>query len=282
MPITEILNNREIAVAIWLLIVSIWMLTKRSVRSSILGVFKAMSDKKIIIPIIFMFIYVLVMVIILKRVGYWDYTALKDTIYWFAGTAFVMFVNINKAASEEDYFKNTIIDQIKFVVVLEFVVNLYSFSLPVELIVMPFIALVALTSGYASINPEHKKVKSLLDFILGVFGIILIVFTVKEIVSDFQGILSLKNFRDFSLPVLFTLVFLPFIYILALLIQYESIFIRIKIFNKDQRLVKYTIWKIFLVCKLSLRKLNKFARSVGLIKVNSKEDVEVLLNKFRP
>lgn len=280
MAITEILNNREIAVTIWFFIISVWMLSKRSVRSSVLGVFNAMLDKKIIIPIFFMFIHVLVMLFIFERVGYWDHMAIKDTVFWFVGTAFVTFVNINKATSDEGYFKNTIIDQIKFVVLLEFVVNLYSFNLIAELIVIPIIALVALTSGYASVKPEYKQVKSFLDFILGVFGIVLILFTIKEIGSDFQGFLSLRNLRDFSLPILFTLVFLPFIYILALFIQYESLFVRIKIFNKDQRLAKYTIWKIFLVCQLSLRKLNKFEKSVGVIKVNSKEDVEVLLNKF--
>lgn len=237
-----------------------------------------MSDNKIIIPIAFMFIYVLIMVIIFKQVDFWDYTMFKDTIFWFTGTAFVMFFNFNHA-SEENYFKNTIINQIKFVVVLEFVVNLYSFSLPVELILMPFITLVAMISSYASIKSDHKMVKPFCDFILGIFGIVLIIYTVKEIVSDFQGFITLKNLRDFLLPVLSTLVFLPYIYLLALYSQYESLYRRTLRINKDKRVARYTIWRTFLAYRLNLKKVIKFAKSVGVLHLNNKKDVDALFSK---
>jgi hypothetical protein len=174
-----------------------------------------------------------------------------------------------------------ILDNIKFVLIMEFVVNLYSFSLPAELIVMPAVTFIAMSNVFAESKQEYKKVSKLLNFILGVFGLYLLVFTFREIVLDFQNFATIKNLRDFFLPPLFSIVLLPFVYVMALFMQYEMFFVRIDIANKNSGVTKYAKRKILMACHVNLSKLNKVSKNVGYPKVNNKEDVLEWLKKAK-
>jgi hypothetical protein len=236
MSIINALNNREIATAIWLTIIFLWALSIGGVRRSIPGLLKAFFNWKIFVPSLAMLFYIVAMVLAFKKMGFWDASATKDTILWTLGSAFATYFSLNKVAQDSAYFKNVILDNIKFVLILEFVVNLYSFSLPAELIVIPIVSFIVMANVLAVSKPEYKQVSKLFNFILGVFGLYLLAFTFREIVLDFQNFATLKNLRDFFLPPLFSIVLLPFVYVVALLIQYESFFIRIDFANKNSML----------------------------------------------
>jgi hypothetical protein len=112
-----------------------------------------------------------------------------------------------------------------------------------------------------------------------ILGIVLIVFTLREVVIGFQNLATLKNLRDFFLPVVFTATFLPFVYLMALYMQYETLFIRVDFFNTNLELARYAKRKIFTTCHVNLSKLHKFSKNVGRLTVNSKEDVLILIRK---
>lgn len=281
MNIINALNNREIATAIWLTIILLWALSNSSVRRAILEVLKAFFNKKIVIPLIAMLLYIIFMVLAFKKIGFWDVSATKDTILWTLGSAFATYFSINKVAQDSSYFKNVILDNIKFVLIMEFVVNLYSFSLPAELIVMPVATFIAMSNVFADSKEEYKKVSKLLNFILGVFGLYLLAFTFREIVLDFQNFATIKNLRDFLLPPLFSIVLLPFVYVMALFMQYEMLFVRIDIANKNSDFTKYAKRRILVACHVNLSKLNKVSKNAGYPKVNNKEDVLEWLKKAK-
>lgn len=263
------------------MIAFLWALSISSVRHSIPDLLKIFFGKKIIVPFVVMLLYIFLMVIIFKEVGFWDISATKDTILWTMGTAFATFFNLNKVAGDENHFKNAILDNIKFILILEFIVNLYSFNLAIELVVIPIVSFIVMTNAYAGLKPEYKQVKTLLDYALGLFGLFLIAFTFRELVVDFQNFATLKNLRDFFLPPLFSIVFLPFVYLMALYMQYESLFTRIDFANKNSDLAKYAKRKIFTTCHVNLSKLNKLSKNAGFPRVNSKDDVLALMKKAK-
>lgn len=277
MNITDYLNNREIATIIWLSIIFLWTLTQPTVRSSIGKVLESFLAKKILLVTSCMFLYIFLMILAFERIGFWDISAIKETIVWIFGVAFVMFIHLNKAAGDESYFRKIIIDSIKFIIVLEFIINLYSFNFIAELIIVPVVILIALMSGVSSSKPEYKQVKILLDYLLGIFGIVLIIFTFYRIVTDFQNFATLNNLRDFLLPILFTIAFLPFTYMMALFIKYESVFIRIDIVNTNKDLARYAKQKIVMACHINLRKLNRLSKEAKMLRFNDKDDVSALL-----
>lgn len=273
MNIINALNNREIATAIWLTIILLWALSNSSIRRAILEVLKAFFNKKIVIPLIAMLLYIFFMVLAFKKIGFWDVSATKDTILWTFGSAFATYFSLNKVAQDSAYFKNVILDNIKFVLILEFVVNLYSFSLPAELIVMPIVSFIVMANVLAESKPEYKPVNKLFNFILGVFGLYLLAFTFREIVLDFQNFATLKNLRDFFLLPLFSIVLLPFVYVMALFMQYEMFFVRINIANRNLDNAKFAKRKVIAACHINLSKLNRVSKKAGYPKVNDKKDV---------
>ena len=273
MSIIKALNNREIATAIWLTIIFLWALSISGVRRSIRDLLKVFFNKKIFIPLIAMLLYIMCMVVVFEKIGFWDESATKDTILWTLGSAFTAYFSLNKVAQDDGYFKNAILDNLKFVLILEFVVNLYSFSLPAELIVIPIVSFIVMLNAFAESKPEYKQVSKLLNFILGVFGLYLIAFTFREIVLDFQNFASLKNLRDFFLPIFLSISLLPFIYVMALFMQYETFFIRIDFANKNPDIAKYAKRKVLAACHVNLPKLNKVSKKAGYPKVNDKKDV---------
>lgn len=213
------------------------------------------------------------MVIVFQKIGFWDESATKDTVLWTLGPALTTYFSLNKVTQDDRYFKNAILDNLKFVLILEFIVNLYSFSLPAELIVIPIVSFIVMLNAFAESKPEFKQVSKLLNFILVVFGLYLIVFTFREIFLDFQNFASLKNLRDFFLPILFSIALLPFVYIMALFIQYETFFIRIDFANKNSDVAKHAKRKVLTACHVNLPKLSKVSKKAGYPKVNDKKDV---------
>jgi hypothetical protein len=273
MRINNALNNREISTAICLIIFFLWALSKSDIRHSILVMLKAFINKKIIFPLLVMLFYIASMVLFFKRIGFWDISATKDTILWTFGSAFVTFFSIHKITQDYYKFKNLILDNLKFILVLEFVVNLYSFSLIIELILIPIVSFFVMLNAFAESKPECKNVSKFLNFILGVSGIFILTFTIIEIVNDFQSFASLKNLRDLFLPPLFSIVLLPFVYIMALYMQYEMFFFRIDLANKNPEVQKNVKRKILLACHINLSKLSKVSKKAGYPKVNDKNDV---------
>ena len=101
------------------------------IRKSFSEVIKTGWNKYIIITSIALLVYVSIIVFVLHRVEFWHLSNLKDTIYWVLGVAFIMLVNHDKA-NEDGFFKRILLSYITLVFVLEFLIQLYVFSIWVE------------------------------------------------------------------------------------------------------------------------------------------------------
>lgn len=272
-------NNREIATAFWLLIVLLWALPKSGIRHSIFQFVKAFFRWKIIIPFIIMGVYIFIIVLIFKKTGFWDLSACKDTILWSIGVAVTTFINLNRTLDEKNFFVNFLTDNIKFFVILEFIIHLYAFPLLVELFFVPIVTVTAVLKSYVSGKQEFKIVEPFLNALLGFAGIVIIFFTIREIIIDFSGFATLKNFRDLLLPLFLSIAFLPYIYTMALYMMYESLFIRISLANHDKDLERYAKMKVLLGYNINLSRLKKFSKLAGYPKIQSKEAVLTWLSK---
>ena len=91
--------------------------------------------------------------------------------------------------------------------------------------------------------------------------------------------LNLENVKSFLLPIAYSILLIPLIYFYALIVNYETIFIRIKINNPESDLINYFLFKIFITFNIRLFSLVNWSNSVGFLKVNEKREVNELLNK---
>jgi len=279
----DIFNNREKAVIIWGLIFLVGGLFHKNIRTSIFSVLKALSQKKFAIVLTAMFLYIGLVVLLYRKIQLWNIFLIKDTGFWVLGTAFVLLVDTARASQDEHYFEKILWDNLKLILVLEFIVNLYTFSLWVEIILMPLLFLIVAMGAVAETRKEHMPVKKVTDPILAIFGISLIIFALFNIIVDYQEFATIKNLRAFLLPPLLTLAYIPFLYFLALFIAYENLFIRLDIFlKKDKALAKLAKRKIVFLCLINLGKLNKFARenTQELMRLNNENNILNLIQQF--
>lgn len=156
---------------IWLSIFFAWAISQANIRASFYDLSKLLLKKEIALPISCMLLYISVIVLVLRRIGFWDASATKDTILWTFGVAFVTLFNINKVSEDENFFSRIISGNLKLVIVFEFIVNLYTFSLVAELIIVPVITIVVLMNTVAENRPEYKPAETVLSYALGLFGI---------------------------------------------------------------------------------------------------------------
>ena len=277
-------NNREKALIIWALIALMFILVNKDIRKSFLAVLKALFASKIAICLLLMLAYISLIVFAAYKAHVWDISLLKYTAIWVLGTAFILFMNTNKVTEEKKYFKKVLLDNVKLVVLLEFIINLYVFNLVVELILIPVLFFLAALLAVSETKKEYKLVKRLLQFVLAVYGIFLIIFAFVHIVGDFKDFATVYNLKDFLLTPLLTLSFLPFIYLLALYATYEALFTPVDIFLRDQKkeLRRFTKRQILHICLFNVKKLNRFSKeyTTHLMGVENKAEVIRLTRQF--
>jgi len=280
----NIFTTRELATIIWIAVFIIWSLFHKDLRKSFVSLLQAFFNRKIFIIFLLMILYVKLIVYLLFQVNLWNLSQLKDTIFWFFSTAFVLFTNVNKLNENENYFRKIIIDNFKLVLILEFLINFYTFPLIIELILIPILGFVIIMNTYAGTKKEYEIVKRLSNNILSIWGIFLIIYIVLNAISSYQDLLVFGNFQAFLLPLLLTIAFLPFLYVLALFMIYESIFTRfnVSIGNRDKDLLRVTKHKIFSTFGINLSLLNKFLKEdVGKLSgLRNESELKEIINRF--
>ena len=280
---TDLFNNREKAIIVWVLIFLVCALFQQNLRSLIFGLLKILFEKKIRTLILAMLLYVGVVVLILYGIQLWDVSLIKVTFIWVFCVAFVLLVNANEATQDEHYFKKIVLDNLKLILAITFLVNFYTFSLWVEIILMPLLFFIVAMGAVAETKKEYIQVKKVIDYVLATIGIILIIFALSEILSNYQSFATSNNLRAFVLPPLLTLIYIPFLYCSALFMAYETLFVRLDIFlKKDKNLAKFTRRKIFVLCHVNLRKLNQFAKesTKELTALSNENDVLSMIRAF--
>ena len=288
MSFVDIFNDREKAIIIWVLILLVWCFAQKSVRENVRAPFfsllKILFVGKIGVGLFAMVSYVSLIVFLFYIVHLWDISLLKDTIYWFLGAAFIMFINISKVTEKSGYFKNVLLDNLKFSIILEFIINLYVFNIFIELILVPLISVIIAMITFSDKKKEYAQVKKILSALLSIIGLCLLFFAFIHVFGDFKDFATVQNAKSFLLPLVLTVTFLPFIYLLALYATYDSFFVRVDIWLKEnKKLARYTKWQIFRVCHINLKKLNKFSKksSLELMSIKNRSDVTRLIRQFK-
>ena len=228
-----------------------------------------------------MLLYISALVISLYKLTLWAPSHTTTTIFWTAAVAFVTLLNINSITEDEHYFKKSALDQVRLLVLFEFVINFYVLSLWLELVIVPVTAVIGGMLAVAESDLKYKAVKTLLDSVLIVFGLALISFSLYRIATDFGAFTTSNTVVDLVLPPIMSLGFLPFIYFMALFVRYENLFIRLQFFIRDRSLLSFAKRKTFVAFNFRLNLLNRWAREVGRLELESKEDVVNAIASFK-
>jgi len=275
-------NNREIATAFWIIVFLTFALRKADIRKSFAAVLRAFCQFKILLSVCLMVLYTGAAVMLLAAIGLWNVSLLKDTIVWLCVNAMAMMMRIITSDDAENIFRKILTDSFKIVIVLEFLVNTYAFSLPTEFVFVPILTLLAMVDVFVRSDEKYSAVAKMTQRAQMVIGIVILAITVSRAISNFQNLLSLDTFRSIALAPLLSLLFTPFLYVMVLISKYELVFLRLNFgMEKERGLKRYARRRILIYAGLSLRKLQHLLRNHAgdLMRIQTEADVDRLVQR---
>ena len=283
MILLNVFNTREIATIIWLSAILVYMIVNKKIRASLYELIKSFCHWKILVPVILMIVYTGGIIVFLYQIGFWTTSLLKDAIIWGCLTGFTMLMN-SASSKENNYFRKTIMDNLKIVMIIEFLVNTYTFSLIGELIFLPFITLVIIMQTIAKMEEKYIEVEKILGWVQSFIGIFILIFVLKNIISNFSSFANGDTLRQLFLAPILTFAFLPFIYVVSVIATYDLIFIRLEFGSKkSKKLKKYAKGKIAKYCMLNLKRVKYLLTHHihTLLNLETKEDVDKMIESLK-
>lgn len=268
----EILNNREYAVLFWLAVLSLYIFTSSKAAGIRNDFIKSLSTsflKKIITVLFYMFCYVGMVVYWLSELGLWNSEQLKNTIFWCASVGCMSLFKLESIKKDKNFFKHSVIDNLKLLAVFQFVVGVYTFSLWIEILLVPILAMAGTMFSIAESDKKHHQVRSLLEHIFSLFGFVLIVYTIYKLTTDFAEFGKINTVYDFFVPPLLTFCYLPFIYSMLIYSTYEQEFFNLEQSISSKRYVWLAKFYAILFFNVQLQLLERWRHRVRMVKVDS-------------
>lgn len=259
----EIFNNRELASIIWLVIIGLLLQINKSTREASKNLLKAFFQWKITSVILLALSYSAAIVWILWTIKFWDQALLKDTIIWFTGSGFFILMNLNKAEKEKNFFKNILRDNLKLILILEFVINFHQFSLLAEMFILPAIAFLAILQVVAEREERTKIVKTAIDWIFVIVTVMFLIISIRDITNDITGFANYSNLKSFLLPVILSISFIPCAYLIAVFMNYEMLFVRLGFYLKNKRDLRFAKLRTIQKCGLQISKIRTLSPKIN-------------------
>ena len=283
MKMLELFSNRELALGLYALFFIVWLLCSRKIRPSTINLIKSACHRQLIIPFLFMLCYAGTAIYGLSCLSFWKWQYLKDIVMWvlFAGVP-TCFNAVN--TKEDQYFRNIVIDNLKFTALVEFIFGTFTLSFIAELIVQPIILLLFLLQAAAEKEEKCRALKQFLDAVIAISGILLIYLTVKEAITSYIYLNVLDLLVSFLIPIVFSALYLPVAYLFAVYAKYQVLFIRMTFKSpKSKKLKRKHSWKVFVACGLSYKQICRFEKEyVKRLYVSLPEDEFIkLIQEFK-
>lgn len=254
-------SNRELAGYIWLALFIVAFGFNHGVRQAFLGVLRAFCQPLILVSLAVASAYIATWVFALWHFGVWTTGNLKTTILWALSFAFATMFDINRVSEDRTFFKKAVGEAFAITGGLTFMVEFYSFSLPVELIAVPLLTLLTMIHA-TSYRPEHRQVERIAGNLLSAIGLSYLAYSLYRTAIDMTAIATLDNAREFGLPILLTLCFLPFLYALVIYTVYERSFVGLIWAIPDLNLRRRAKWRAILSFRTKLDLLQRWVGSV--------------------
>ena len=269
----DILNPRELALLIWPGVAICFILIREQIRESFFVVIKAFFAARLVAVYTCMLAYTTLIIYCLLQLGLWDKSQLKNTIVWVLTVGLFSFSDISPEKNT-NYFKKALKDIFKFTAIIEFIINVYTFNLFIELLIIPIAVFIVGILAFAEREEQHKPVAKLMNGILSIFGLFLICYATYWIINDFSAFASKGTLNDFVMPPVLSLLFLPFVYLLSIFMGYENSFILIGKAIGNASLTKYAKRKAIIHFNFDKSSLRRWETYLFRNRVETKQDID--------
>jgi hypothetical protein len=219
----SLLSNRELAAVILSAMVLVGLLASRTGRKSLTGIARALYGRLLIVIALYV-VYLVLAVALAERVGLWNRGLLKDTIVWMSIAGLGMFGRFPDVGGDPHFFRRSLLRVVGLVALAEFVVNLVSFNIVMELVlvvVFSFLAMMAAATAHrADLRPAARAV----EYVTMMVGVLFIAATSVKIYQGRNSFDREQLLLGLGMVLWLPTVALTGVYLIALYSNYEDLF----------------------------------------------------------
>lgn len=241
------LSTRETATLVWIGVFLVWAFRDPKMRPALSRVVTTALHWKLLLPTLAIITYSSCVVWILFQVGFWHSYLLKDTVVWVIVSGIALGLSGVSFKEDTTDWRRVVVEQLKAVVLVEYLVNTYTFSIWMELAMLPFMTIVVVLTSFASTDEKHEIAAIFGQFIQTVVGLVVLWFAFKGALEQAGTFSMAVAMREVLLPIVLSAALIPVSYVLALISAYEQLFLVLEFGeNKAASLIRYAKWRIFL------------------------------------
>jgi hypothetical protein len=274
-------SNREIASLVWLMLLVGAGCCNTSIRGGMGAVVRVLFAGPIVRVITAALIYVAGCVAILAHLGIWTPANLKTTMLWAASFALLTMFDLRRLQEDKLFFAKIVREIVGVTVFVTFLMDTYTFGLLGELALVPGITFLTLLQATADTKPEHAPVSKLIGNLLTVLGLGYLVYCSYQAAMHWDELATVQTGREFAIPILLSLAFLPFLYALRLYVVYEQVFTGLGFGISDARLRRYAKIRAMLVFRFDLDFLKRWRRMMLQTHPTTKEAIRQSIREMR-
>ena len=267
-------TSREIAIAFWLGVGLIFVI--RIAGKPLLAVLRVMIGPIMLRLIGGALAYLGIWMAVLARFGLWDPSNLKTTILWALTTASVRVGKAVNADKDPKFYSKTLRETLSIAFIVEFLIENYNFSVWIELVLVPSVWFVVMLLGVAKENKKLRPVNTVLEWVLVVFMLSYVGHAVYEVSQHIRELAMAGTVRELFLPVVLSLLFMPFLFALNLYSVYQQIFRALHWGVEDPALRSYAERQALLRFGGKLDYLKRWRRLVMMVRPGSRDAIDRL------
>ena len=230
--------------------------SNKGVRTSVYQVIKGLFAQKVLLPILGAYVYLSGFTFLLYKLGFWSTAILRETILFYLFTSVALLFKYVKKSAElasKKYWN----EALSVLVVIEFYINAYTFSYFAELLIQVVIVIAWIMANADMITTEKTRVHGCFSVVYYVFLSVIFIYSIYRMVSAGIDNFSYDTVVPLVYPVVGTILYYPYLYLLAVYAEYELWMIAIERSSRgDWDEYKKRRKAIFRCCKLNLSKIS--------------------------
>jgi hypothetical protein len=277
--IKDFFTTREWASITLIALFILFSARTKKVRGSIFGVVKAFFHWKILLPIICAQIYISIFAYALYKNGLWNTTILRETIFFLFYTSIALILKYNNNDERISSIKGIVEDTVKATLIIEFYLNIHTFSYGVELIIQFLLALLFFMGAYNKRDTKDlAKTYSCTQAVFYGLSISLIIYSIYMSIGEWKENFTSQTVISLLFPIAATIAYWPFLYIFSVIKAYEEWFVRIYFAsNKEEYGFRKT--QVLKACGINLSMIHYVSKDFHVYIPQTQEQFVDDLNK---
>ena len=271
--IVQSLDNRELAIGIWLILFLLLALLQARVRKGLRGVIVAVTARPVVAVFLVMIAYYALVTIALWWANAWTFKQIKVSLLWILFSGLPSLAEVFRIREDPKRLKHVAMEILKLVVLLEFFANLFKLPLLAELMLFPFMVVLGISIAASETGNKHAHLRRVLLAVSALIVLALLLFSTYKLVTDGRSVLNVDTLRDFLLPIAYGVTSLPLLWFLATYSAYEEVFIRLQFVVQDKTLHGFIRRRLITSFQFDFRSVSRWLRSAWTTTIESRADV---------